>query len=124
MNDVSREVKSLKDKMLRKSYFLMFREIVDDSRVPELMLEHYRWLIGLEKEGKVFASGPIFEKGGQQGVGMTVFSVASWDEAEGLAAEDPFCLSGAMSFVIKRWQVNEGRINIAIDFSDGSYSIG
>ena len=121
---VSTEVKVLKERMLQKSYYLMFREVVDGSRIPDLMLDHYRWLIGLEKEGKVFASGPLFEKNGEQGVGMTVFSVAGWEEAEALASNDPFCASGAMKFSIRRWQVNEGRIKIAIDFSDGTYSIG
>jgi hypothetical protein len=41
-----------------------------------------------------------------------------------LAAEDPFCASGAMEFSLKRWQINEGRINIAVDFSDSTFSIG
>ena len=51
------------------------------------MLDHYRWLIGLEKQGKVFASGPMFDKNGDKSAGVTVFSTETWEEAESLAAE-------------------------------------
>ena len=124
MPDESAEVEAIKSKMLQKSYYLMFRNVLDGSRVPGLMLDHYRWLIGLEKQGKVFASGPVFDKDGEKSAGVTVFSTETWEEAESLAAEDPFCASGAMEFSLKRWQINEGRINIAVDFSDSTFSIG
>ncbi len=124
MPDESAEVEAIKSKMLQKSYYLMFRNVLDGSRVPDLMLDHYRWLINLEKQGKVFASGPMFDKDGEKSAGVTVFSTETWEEAEALAAEDPFCASGAMEFSLKRWQINEGRINIAIDFSDSTFSIG
>ena len=80
-------------------------------------------LINLEKQGKVFASGPMFDKEGEKSAGITVFSTETWEEAEALAADDPFCASGAMEFSLKRWQINEGRINIAVDFSDSTFSI-
>ena len=66
----------------------------------------------------------MFDKNGDKSAGVTVFSTETWEEAESLAAEDPFCASGAMEFSLKRWQINEGRINIAIDFSDSTFSIG
>ena len=66
----------------------------------------------------------MFDKYGDKSSGVTVFSTETWEEAESLAAEDPFCASGAMEFSLKRWQINEGRINIALDFSDSTFSIG
>ena len=65
MSEKSAEVEAIKSKMLKKSYYLMFRNVVDGSRVPDLMLDHYQWLINLEKQGKVFASGPMFDKEGE-----------------------------------------------------------
>ena len=41
MTDQSAEVEAIKSKMLKKSYYLMFRNVVDGSRVPDLMLDHY-----------------------------------------------------------------------------------
>ena len=123
MADIPAEVKTLKDKMLQKQYFVMTRKMIDPGKLVPVLLDHYRWMIALEKQGKVFASGPMFEKDGQQGVGMTVFRVDSWEEAEQLAGADPFCEAGAVGFDIQRWQVNEGRVNISIDFSDQTYSM-
>ena len=123
MAEIPAEVKALKDKMLQKQYFVMTRKMIDPSKLPPVLLDHYHWMIDLEKQGKVFASGPMFEKDGQQGVGMTAFRVDSWEEAEQLAAADPFCEAGAVGFDIQRWQVNEGRVNVSIDFSDQTYSM-
>lgn len=123
MSEDMKEVERLKALMLQRSYFVMFRTIVDRSRLGPVMLEHYRWIIGLEKEGKVFASGPLFGPMGEPGVGMTIFRAENQEHAEAMAAGDPFVISGAATFEIKRWQVNEGRISVSIDFSDQSYCI-
>ena len=85
------------------------------------MLEHYCWIIELEKQGRVLASGPVTERGGGPGVGMTVFRCDSFEEAAELAATDPFFTSGAAEFEIARWQINEGRLTVSIDLSDGGY---
>lgn len=117
------EVERLKARMLKKSYYVMFREVVDTSRISAAVLDHYHWIIGLEKEGRVFASGPLFEADGSQGVGMTVFRAGSAEEAAALAAGDPFCTTGAVRFSIRRWQLNEGRLQLHVDLSDQSYSL-
>ena len=101
MPDQSAEVEAIKSKMLQKSYYLMFRNVVDGSLVPDLMLDHYQWLIRLEKQGKVFASGPMFDKDGEKSAGVTVFSTETWEEAEVLDAEDPFFSAGAMEYSLK-----------------------
>lgn len=123
MTEIPTEVLALKEKMLQKQFFVMTREMLDPGKLSPVLLAHYRWIIDLEKQGKVFASGPMFEKDGQQGVGMTIFRVDSWEEAEQLAAADPFCEAGAVDFSIQRWQVNEGRVNVSIDFSDQTYTM-
>lgn len=121
MNDAEK-VKTLKDRMWKKQYYLMFRTVENPDRIPGVLLSHYEWMIAMEKEGHVFASGPIFDKGGEQGVGLTVFRAENWEQAEALAAGDPFVQSGAVTFEIKRWQVNEGRIKVSIDFSDQTFA--
>lgn len=112
------EVARLKALMLKKSFYVMRRRIVAPEKLKAVLLEHYRWLIGLEKDGCIFASGPLFDREDGQGVGMTIFRAADWESAEALAAADPFCISGAAEFELQRWQINEGRVTVAIDFSD------
>ena len=60
MADIPAEVKNLKDKMLQKQYFVMTRKMIDPGKLAPVLLDHYRWMIELEKQGKVFASGPMF----------------------------------------------------------------
>jgi uncharacterized protein YciI len=115
------EIERLKSTMIMRSFFVMFRTIVEPAKAKNAVLEHYRWIIGLEKEGLVFASGPLFADESAPGVGMTVFRVGNREAAAQLAAADPFVASGAATFEIKRWQLNEGRISLSIDFSDQTY---
>jgi hypothetical protein len=116
--DRKRQVERLKERMLKRSFFVMFRQLLDPSKLPDQMLAHYQWIIGLEKRGLVFASGPLFKPDGAAGVGMTVFRVSDFKEAAALAGSDPFCISGATSYELKRWQINEGRVSLSMDFSD------
>jgi uncharacterized protein len=112
------EIVRLKSRMIMKSYYVMFRRVVDRTKLSAVLLAHYQWIIGLEKMGLVLASGPLFEADGGPGVGMTVFRAANFEEATALAQGDPFCESGAATFEIMRWQLNEGRIHVSIDLSD------
>jgi len=117
------EVERLKALMLKKCYYVMFRQIARPELLKSVLLDHYQWIIGLEKEGKIFASGPLFSSDGKQGVGMTIIRAETQAEAEEIAAGDPFCTSGAAEFEVQRWQINEGRVTLSIDFSDQAFSI-
>jgi uncharacterized protein len=125
MNEADQqEIARLKSRMLMKSYYVMLRRVVDREKLAGAALAHYRWIIGLEKEGHVFLSGPLFDAAGGPGVGMTVFRAGDFDEAATLAAGDPFCTSGGAVYELKRWQLNEGRIAVHVDLSDQVYSLG
>jgi uncharacterized protein len=124
MSTEQAEIEQLKSRMLMKSYYVMFRRIVDRAKLaPAVLLAHYQWIIALEKQGHVFASGPLFDAGDAPGVGMTVFRAKDFDEAGAFAAGDPFCVCGAATYEIKRWQLNEGRLQISIDLSDRSFQL-
>lgn len=119
--DAQAEVDRLRGPMIKRDFYVMFRRVVDPERLKSAMLAHYRWIIGLEKQGAVFASGPLFKQEGGPGVGMTVFRAADFAAAEALAAGDPFCQGGGATFHVERWQINEGRVTVAADFSDQTY---
>jgi uncharacterized protein len=124
MNTDQDEIDRLKSRMLMKSYYVMFRRVVDREKMRPALLAHYRWIIGLEKDGHVLASGPLFDATDAPGVGMTVFRAGGFDEAAALAEGDPFVQCGGATFEIKRWQLNEGRLQISIDLSDQTFSLG
>jgi uncharacterized protein YciI len=117
------EVAALKEKMWQKSYYVMTRSMRDPSKIKPVLLDHYQWMIQMEKDDLVFASGPLFAQDGSQGVGMTVWRVESFEEADRLAAQDPFVSNGGVDYEIQRWQINEGRVNVSVDFSDQSFRV-
>jgi hypothetical protein len=57
------------------------------------------------------------------GAGLTIVRAASFEEAEKLAKEDPFVISGQRRPTVRRWIVNEGRISVSIDLSDTSATL-
>jgi uncharacterized protein len=117
------EVERLKALMLKASFFVMQRQIVAPEKLQAVLLAHYHWIIALEKQGKVLASGPLTPEGCGRGVGMTVFKCASFEEARELASGDPFITTGAADFSLAQWQINEGRLTLTIDFSDGTATV-
>jgi hypothetical protein len=115
------EVARIQEKMLKRSFFVMFRQVVDAAKFRPALRDHLRWLIDLEHKGVIFASGPAFKPDDTPAPGMTIFRVATFDEAEKLAASDPVCIAGGAEFHIHRWSVGAGRLTVSVDFSDQTY---
>lgn len=85
---------------------------------------HLRWMIGLEEEGVLFASGPLLEDDGTaQGDGMTILRAASREEAETIAAADPLVRAGLRTVVVRRWRIMEGGISVSLSFAHGRYEL-
>ena len=53
---------------------------------------------------------------------MVLVCAASRAEAEGLAAGDPFAKAGLRSFVVHDWTLMEGRIDIGVNLSRGTFT--
>ncbi len=113
------EVERLKAMMMKTSFYVMQRKMVAPEKIKPVLLAHYQWIIALEKQNKVLASGPLTPETGGPGVGMTIFKCDSFDDAQALASGDPFVTAGAAEFTLALWQINEGRMTLTIDFSDG-----
>ncbi|GII90741.1 YciI family protein [Sinosporangium siamense] len=110
---------------LNKQLFVIFSE--PGPRQDALAAQipaHLHYLIGLEKRGTLFMSGPFLDASGNPGPsGMLIVRAGSTDEATAIAAADPFHISGARSFRVQEWQVHQGRIDIAVDLSDRTYHL-
>ena len=95
-----------------------------DGRGADLrphLVAHLEYMISLEKAGKLFASGPL--DFGASSDGLTVFNVASKEEARALALQDPFVINGVRSFQIREWTIMEGSFGINVNYSDRSIDI-
>ena len=116
-------VAALRDKMLRKRLWVVITKAVappeELSKVLEAHLQHQ---IRLEKDGIMFGAGPLSNPDGSPtGTGMIIIRAESEAEARRIADQDPFHSSGLRTYTLQQWSLNEGRINITVDFSDQSY---
>ena len=89
-----------------------------DARAPE----HIAWLLGLERDGVLFLSGPLLSGPGTgPGSGVTVLRAADAGEAGSIAANDPFVVNGLRTFTVHRWRLNEGSIGVRLSLGTATY---
>jgi len=79
----------------------------------------------LEREGTMFAAGPLWTDDEQhwRGEGMVIVRASSVEEARSIAERDPMHRSGARSFHIRPWMINEGNLSVRLNFSSQSFEV-
>ena len=116
-------VTKLTEKMLRRKLYAIFgKTVAPPEKLMPLLPAHLEYLIGLEKKGLLFASGPLTEVGAGPlgGGGLTVLRVASAEEAREIAEAEPFAKNGLRTFEIKEWTIMEGTLGVRVNLSDQS----
>ena len=106
--------------MLRLKLFVIFSQGKGLDVMPYLA-QHLQYMIELEREGKLFASGPLGDP--SKADGMTIVRAADEEEARGMALRDPFVVHGIRTFKIVPWTVMEGSLNVTVNFSDQTTKI-
>jgi hypothetical protein len=98
--------------------------VVPPEKLKPLLAAHLEYMIGLEKRGVVFASGPLADgEGPPSGHGMTVLRAGTAKEARAFAEADPFFVNGLRTFELKEWTIMEGTFGLRVDFSDQSVEV-
>ena len=122
---VEASIAELTQRMLRKKlYVVLSKPKTDPAQLAAHLPAHLEYMIGLEKEGVLFASGPLVEPGGQpRGDGMTILRTASAEEARAIAERDPFYVNGLRSFEVREWTLMEGSLTLRVNFSDQSFQL-
>jgi uncharacterized protein len=88
--------------------------------VKQNLAEHRAYLRSLEDQNVLFGAGPLWTEDGQyfEGDGMLIYRAASVEEATAIAQGDPMHSSGARTFRIRPWLLNDGSITIRITLSE------
>lgn len=86
---------------------------------------HLAYQVELEKDGIMFAAGPLWTDNEEhwEGEGMVVVRANSREDAIAIAERDPIHKCGARSFTVRPWMINEGSISIRLNYSTQTFEI-
>ena len=100
-------------------WVIVTKAVVEREKVLPLLEAHLAHQVRLEKDGIMFAAGPLQnEDGSRTESGMIVIRAADAAEARRIADSDPMHKNGVRTYTLQKWTVNEGRVTISFDFSD------
>lgn len=112
--------------MLQKQLFAVFTTPTNGmGPVMENIEEHLKFQVELEQKGIMLGAGPFWadDEHTWNGEGMVIIRANSLAHAKEIAATDPMHSSGARSFTVRPWLLNEGRITVEVNFSTGRHAV-
>ncbi|MET1415449.1 YciI family protein [Roseibium sp. HPY-6] len=112
--------------MLQKQLFVVFTSPTNGmGPVMENIEEHLKFQVDLEQRGIMLGAGPFWadDEHTWNGEGMVIIRADSLAHAREIAETDPMHSSGARSFTIRPWLLNEGRITVEVNFSTGRHAV-
>ena len=111
--------------MLRKDLYVIFtRPVAPREKIMELLPKHLERQVELEKQGILFAAGPMEpQENDKPRTGMVIIRADSFEDAHAIAMEDPLHAAGLREFNIWNWSMNEGSFTVTISYSNQSAAI-
>ncbi|MGB0629643.1 MAG: YciI family protein [Alphaproteobacteria bacterium] len=111
--------------MLQKDLYVIFtRPVAPREEIMKLLPKHLERQVELEKQGILFAAGPMEPQDEDKPrTGMIIVRAESFDHAHEIAMGDPFHAEGLREFDIWNWSMNEGSFTVTINYSDQSAAV-
>jgi uncharacterized protein len=81
------------------AYFAAFLHMLDEEKSRAIRPRHLAFLDEQDLHGKIFARGPFADGSG----GLVIYSAASLEEAQAIAASDPYVREGARRLELHEW---------------------
>ncbi|UUP15631.1 YciI family protein [Nitratireductor thuwali] len=119
-------VKQASSAMLQKELYAIFTVPTGGIEpILEGLEEHLAFQTGLERDGIMFAAGPMWSNDGSEwnGDGLVVVRASSREEAILIAERDPMHISGARRFTVRPWMVNEGTMTVRLAMSSQTFTL-
>lgn len=120
------DVMKASSRMLQKQlYAILTVPTAGVGPILERLEEHLAFQVSLERDGILYAAGPMWtdDEKTWTGDGMVVLRAGSREEAVALAERDPMHASGARTFTVRPWMINEGTVTIRLDSSSQTFSV-
>lgn len=112
--------------LLAKHLYVVFTSPLNGmSPVMENLEAHLKFQGELEAKGVMFGAGPFPDDKEEkwEGEGMVIIRASSLEEARSIADQDPMHKSGARSYRIRHWLLNEGKMTLELTFSNKSHNV-
>jgi uncharacterized protein YciI len=121
----NREIEALHERMLRKQLWVIItKRVAPPEEMRRHLKAHLEHQISLEKQGIMYGAGPATAPGeNEPAFGLIIIRASSADEARRIADRDPMHAAGVRTYTLYQWSMNEGRLNITLDFSDRTYRL-
>lgn len=119
-------IKNAKEHALCKQlYYIQTTPKNGIEPIMENLKEHLEFQGKLEKDGIMVGAGPIFTDDGEtwEGEGMVIVRADSIEDAKKIADSDPMHKSGARSYRVRPWLMNEGSLTVTVKFSSQSMEL-
>lgn len=119
-------VKQALSAMLQKELYAIFTVPTGGIEpILEGLEEHLAFQTGLERDGIMFAAGPMWSNDGSEwnGDGLVVVRASSREEAILIAERNPMHISGARRFTVRPWMVNEGTMTVRLAMSSQTFTL-
>jgi len=93
--------------------------------VKAALPDHLAYQGELERAGSLAFAGPMSDESGDQmqGMGMIIYRATDMKAARALADADPMHTSGARTYVLRRWLINEGSLGLSVGLSTKSVTL-
>jgi uncharacterized protein len=116
----------LHERMLKKQLWVVMTKAVKPlEEVRKHLKAHLNYQIKIEKQGILYGAGPANPPGDPKpAFGLIIIRAKDETEARSIADADPMHSSGARSYELFSWSLNEGRINVTLNFSDQTFQFG
>ena len=112
--------------LLQKQLYVVFTTPTNGmGPVMENIEEHLQFQVSLEQRGIMLGAGPFWadDEHTWNGEGMVIIRADSLAHAKEIAETDPMHSSGARSFTVRPWLLNEGRVTVEVNFSTGRHAV-
>ena len=106
--------------LAQRLYVILTEPVNGLEAVQAASDDHLAHQVALERSGQLFAAGPLLTDDGLgcRGEGMIIVRANSLEEARAIAERDPMHATGARTYRIRPWLLNEGSLTLRINLSD------
>jgi uncharacterized protein YciI len=104
-------------------YVIVTTPVAPREELDKLLAEHLAHQIKLEKDGIMFAAGPLATEDGARVGGLIIIRADSFAAARAIADSDPYHKNGLRTYTLTRWTINEGSYGIRVNYSDQTVTI-